>query len=84
MTVCQKGGYGPGGCYKSGYATCTSGLVCSSGMRACPPGAYGKGGCYKSGYATCNSGLTCGSGMRVCAKQGKKPYCYNSTYSRCK
>jgi len=83
MTYCSPGSYGSGGCYKSGYATCTSGRVCSSGMRACAPGKYGKGGCYKSGYANCTSGMVCGAETKACIKNGKA-YCYNPYYSRCK
>ena len=67
MSYCAKGGWGSGGCYKPGYASCTNGKVCSSGVRACGPGTGGNGGCYKPGYASCTNGMVCSSGMRpVC------------------
>ena len=67
MNACNRGPWGPGGCYKSGYASCANGLICSSGMRQCGPGAWGRGGCYRPGYASCANGLVCSSGMQQCA-----------------
>lgn len=54
MNVCAPGRYGPGGCYKLGFATCTSGLVCTGGMVACAPSNGSQPYCYKPGYGTCN------------------------------
>ena len=54
LKVCQAGSYGPGGCYKPGYATCTAGLVCTGGMKACKPSNGGPAYCYKQGYGKCN------------------------------
>lgn len=53
MNVCAPGSYGPGGCYKPGYATCTAGLVCTGGMQACKPSNGGAAYCYKPGYGKC-------------------------------
>ena len=83
LNYCAPGSYGPGGCYKSGYASCTAGRVCSSGLQACKPGKYGKGGCYKPVYANCTSGLICGADTRACIKSNRA-YCYNPYYRRCK
>lgn len=54
LSVCSAGSYGPGGCYKPGYATCTAGLVCTGGMQACAPSNGGQPYCYKPGYGKCN------------------------------
>ncbi|WP_372886752.1 hypothetical protein [Shimia sp.] len=54
MSVCSAGSYGPGGCYKPGYATCTAGLVCTGGMTACAPSNGAQPYCYKPGYGKCN------------------------------
>ena len=54
MSVCSPGNYGPGGCYKPGYATCTAGLVCTGGMVACAPSNGAQPYCYKPGYGSCN------------------------------
>jgi len=53
MTYCSPGSYGPGGCYKMGYATCTAGLVCTGGMKACAPRNGKPAYCYKPGYGKC-------------------------------
>lgn len=54
MSYCAPGDYGPGGCYKPGYGTCTAGLVCTGGMIACKPSNGGAAYCYKQGYGSCN------------------------------
>ena len=54
MNYCAPGSYGPGGCYKLGYASCTAGLVCTGGMTACKPSNGGAAYCYKQGYGKCN------------------------------
>lgn len=54
MSYCSPGSYGPGGCYRPGYATCTAGLVCTGGMTACKPSNGGAAYCYKQGFGTCN------------------------------
>ena len=54
MNVCAPGSYGPGGCYKPGYATCTAGLVCTGDMVACAPSNGSQPYCYKPGYGNCN------------------------------
>ncbi len=54
LQVCPAGSYGPGGCYKPGYANCTAGLVCTGGMIACAPSNGGQPYCYKHGYGSCN------------------------------
>lgn len=54
LSVCSPGSYGPGGCYKPGYATCTAGLVCTGGMVACAPSNGGQPYCYKQGYGSCS------------------------------
>ena len=54
MNYCAPGSYGPGGCYKPGYANCTAGLVCTGGTIACKPSNGGAAYCYKPGYGTCN------------------------------
>ena len=54
MTYCSPGSYGPGGCYRMGYATCTAGLVCTGGTKACKPRNGGPAYCYKVGYGKCN------------------------------
>ncbi len=53
LSVCAPGSYGPGGCYKLGYANCTAGLVCTGGMQACKPSNGGAAYCYKQGYGKC-------------------------------
>ncbi len=53
-TPCAAGSYGPGGCYKPGYATCTAGLVCTDGMSACKPTNGGPAYCFKAGIGSCN------------------------------
>lgn len=51
---CPAGDYGPGGCYRPGYATCTAGLVCTGGLVACKPSNGAPAYCYRPGYGSCN------------------------------
>ncbi|MDU8928233.1 hypothetical protein RXV86_12625 [Alisedimentitalea sp. MJ-SS2] len=53
MNYCEAGSYGPGGCYKLGYANCTAGLVCTSGTQACKPPSGGQAYCYNPSYRKC-------------------------------
>ncbi|SOC08935.1 hypothetical protein SAMN05877809_104378 [Rhodobacter sp. JA431] len=54
LNYCAPGSYGPGGCYRLGFATCTAGLVCTDGMSACKPSNGGPAYCYRVGYGNCN------------------------------
>lgn len=54
LSVCAAGSYGPGGCFKPGYATCTAGLVCTGGMVVCAPTNGAAPYCYKPSHGKCN------------------------------
>ena len=56
MRQCQPGPNGPGGCFKLNYASCFSGLICSSGMKVCKDSLGTR--CYKPGYGQCGSSAT--------------------------
>ncbi|MHA6326765.1 hypothetical protein [Roseivivax sp. CAU 1753] len=53
MNVCSPGSYGPGGCYKPGFGTCTAGLVCTGGTVACKPSNGGPAYCYAPNTNNC-------------------------------
>ena len=56
MRECQAGPNGPGGCFKVNYASCFSGLICSSGMRVCKDSKGTR--CYNPAYSRCGSSAT--------------------------
>ena len=73
-----------GGCFNPAYATCSEGIVCSTGMIGCAPGAYGKGGCIRPNYSYCTQGLICETGMVVCAPGAKgRGGCFRPNYASC-
>jgi len=56
MHQCKPGPNGPGGCYKLNYASCFSGLICTSGMKVCNDAQGPR--CYKPGYGQCGTSPT--------------------------
>lgn len=50
---CPPGPYGPGGCYKPGYAECKGGLICTGGMKVCVPSNGGPAYCYAPRNGNC-------------------------------
>ncbi|SMO43510.1 hypothetical protein SAMN06265173_102230 [Thalassovita litoralis] len=50
---CPAGPYGPGGCYRPGYAECKGGLICTGGMRVCVPSNGGPAYCYAPQKGNC-------------------------------
>jgi hypothetical protein len=50
---CPAGPYGPGGCYKPGYAECKGGLICTGGMKVCVPSNGGPAYCYAPRNGNC-------------------------------
>ncbi len=50
---CAPGPYGPGGCYKPGYAECKGGLICTGGMKVCVPSNGAAAYCYAPQNGNC-------------------------------
>ena len=82
MRECKPGRNGPGGCYRMGASTCTSGLICQTAMRVCNAGPNGPGGCFRLNYAQCFNGLICEPGMELC-NDNEGPRCVRRGTNLC-